>query len=128
MDNRFEETENISVQDIAIGRSFGMSDDEILGIDYFQTKRNLENKFSDMIWAWYKGNKPEITQEEAEELDNKYEDICRKWESTLSDDFPIGCDPLVRFRSIPENDYSVVFYMGYPFDCELCKWAEQMVK
>lgn len=127
MTELLEKTENTSIQDIALATCLGISERDILSMDYFQSKRALENKFSHMVDQWFNGKKPDISIEEANELDNKYQEICSLWEETLGYE-NFGGDAVVRFKSIPEDDYMVVFYMGYNFDSDICKWADKMVK
>jgi len=114
--------EVLNIQDLMFAKVFGMSQEEIEEMDLFQQKRKMQNMFDRMMIEWSQGNKPELTLEDAQELDKKYQNIVAQLECEHNHDY-MG-DSLVRFEAIPKDDYSIGFYLGLP---SVVDWASKML-
>ena len=117
-----DQLEVLNIQDVMFAKVFGISQEEIEEMDLFQQKRKLQNMFDKMMIEWSEGNKPELTLEDAIELDKKYRNIIAQLECEHNHDY-MG-DSLVRFEAIPNNDYSIGFYIGLP---SVSEWASKMM-
>lgn len=91
--------ENTDIHDIVIGRALGISQEELERLDLFQQKNKMQNlAFS------YQENKIDIAQEEADFLNQKYQEIVSVLENEYDED--LSCDCWINFNSfVPTNSY-----------------------
>lgn len=82
MNKRLEKTENITIQDIGLAQALGISENEILELDLFQTKNKLQN----LAWH-YEADNIKIIQEEADVLNKKFQDTMFELEEVSEIDF-----------------------------------------
>lgn len=82
LSERLERTENMSIQDIALAKALGMSENEVIELDLFRIKNGLQN------YGWkLEGENKKITQEEADMLNKKFEDTMVELNSISHIDF-----------------------------------------
>lgn len=80
--SRLEKTENTNIQDVALAKVLGISEDKIVELDLFQIKNKLQ------ILAWnYENNNTKITQEEANILNKKFLDTMYELDCVSDIDF-----------------------------------------
>ena len=117
-----ENLESLNLQDLMFAKALGVSEKEVKEMDLFQTMRKMQNRFDKMLFQWKDGNKPDLTLEEAQELDKKYRNIIAELE--CNHDHNYMASAVVRFSAIPKNEYSVALYSGIP---SLMDWASEML-
>lgn len=79
---KLHEIESLTMQDIILAKTLGISEEEILATDLFQQKRQLENLYDE-----HKLNKTNLKIETAQALEGKYYDICFELEDNYGKDF-----------------------------------------
>lgn len=91
--------ENTNIHDILIGRALGISQEELERSDLFQQKNKIQN-----LAFLYQENKTDITQEEADSFNQKYQEIVSVLENEYDED--LSCDYYINFNSfVPTNSY-----------------------
>ena len=115
---------SLTIQDIAYAEAFGYSESNLLLEAAWEYYRKEQNNFSAVLENWSKGNKLQITLEEAEKRDQYYDNA----EAILIDaDEPIDGDCPGYWVAFPKDKAEICFYQGLPFDSELCVWAENYI-
>ena len=102
MDNRFEKYDKLTIQEIGIGRALGMTDNDIIENNLFDYK----NKLQHYAWSLEYNNK-KISQEEANKLNKKYQNIMEELAGISEIDF--SCDYWIDFNNYVDNGKKKLF-------------------
>lgn len=113
----------LNMSDFLGAKTFGYSEEDLI----FEAARkfylNEEHNFSVALCDWMNGKKLNISREEAQKR-NQY--VRKARDFLIMHDIYITTS--INWESFPNDDPSICFYLGYPFDCELCKWAANYKK
>lgn len=111
----------LNLQDLMAARSFGYSEEDVMFEAAKKHYQNERNAFFNAIHAWKDGNKMSITYEEAKKRNERYKNAQRIVDERVATDM----DSLINWQAFPEDDPTIVYYMGLPITDELCEWAQQ---
>lgn len=94
-----DKLENTTIQDLAFAKAFGFDMKDLERLDIHKQKNQMQNlAFKMQI------KKETITQEEANRLNEKYNEIVSLLENEY--DVDLSCDYMINFNSfVPENSY-----------------------
>ena len=85
--------------------------------------RKEQDNFLKALENWSKGNKLSITLEEARKRNQYYWNA----QNIVASELMIDGDSPVDWTAFPKDMPGICFYQGFPFDSELCVWAENYI-
>ena len=110
----------LKVQDLAVSESLRQSEEELLFAAALKHYRSEQRDFFYALCDWKDGNKMDLTQDEAEERNRYFENA----QMIVDERISTSADTLVDWTAFPRDDPTICYYIGLPFDDELCVWAE----
>lgn len=113
----------LDIHDIVAANS-GYSEKELILEAARKYYLREQHNFFEALCEWKNGNKLQISREEAEKRNRYFENakmIVDEASSTI-------VDSLVNWMAFPNDDPTICYYIGIPFDDELCVWAKQYNK
>lgn len=126
--SRFEEECNrlfgecpLNIHDIKAGNECCYSEQDFMKEAARKIYIKHQKDFSNELHNWMNGNKKDITEEEAAKLNKWYNNAVY----ILDDEnVHVPFTPL-NWNAFPNDNPEIVFYIGYPLDCDLCQWASK---
>ena len=113
-----------TIDDIAMGKSLGWSDDDFLFEAARRICQNVENEFVKAMYDWMNGHKLNITKKQAEEKNAYFKNIL----AYLQVRSTFYITKVVNWLAFANDDPTIALNTGYPFDSDLCVWAEKYKK
>ena len=113
-----------SIQEVGLLSAIGNSYEDMLYKAAWKFYTKERERFSQAIFEWSEGIKPEVTLEEAKTRNQRFKNAQRIIDERIS---TMG-DTLIDWEAFPNDDPSIVFFMGYPWECKICRWADNYKK
>ena len=114
----------LNIHDFVAGKTYGYTEKDFL---YEAARKHYiseQHNFFTALCDWKDGRKMPITKEEAE-IRNHYFNNAK---ALIDEKVPFSVDTPVNWMVFPKDDPTKSYYIGLPFDAELCVWAEQYNK
>lgn len=114
----------LSLQDFMAAKGYNYSEKYVM---YEAAKKfylSEKNAFFNALCKWFEGEKMEITAKEAEER-NKFFKNAR---NIVDDTNPTDTDSPVNWMAFPNDDPTIILYMGLPTSDDMCIWAQNYQK
>lgn len=111
----------ININDIQAGQSLGYSYNDYLKEAARKIKLKHQKHFSNAIYNWMKGEKINLTIDEAKIMNKHFQNAI-----SLIDNLIITTP--VNWTAFPKDNPEITLYLGYPLDSEICQWASNYKK
>lgn len=109
----------LNIHDFQAAATCGYTDEDVLFEAAKKVYLNTKRKFADAIYAWRGGLKISIGKEYARKCNVFFKNA----KSYVDQKIDTSCDTPVNWECFPDDDPTIVIYMGYPADSDIVKWA-----